>query len=151
MVRACQVSQHLIGPLCLTAPIREKTRKRCEQLCSGMLRAVRAWAAPSVRRPAATEVEDCTGGERILFRHKPCNHRGNFIYLKKSFAWDTRKHKVNVLLGHLLKDAGPRCRWCYAIHRDVLFGSFLGERFCKSNYSGFRRTIRGSIGIPFFA
>src|SRR3712207_9590660 len=53
-----------------------------------------------------SEVEHRTGGKGILERGEPCHHGGDLARLDEASARDLGQHEADMLLAHLLEDAG---------------------------------------------
>ena len=81
----------------------------------------------SICRPPAGQIKHTAGGETVLGRGKPGNHRRGLVQFQEPSARDFRQHIVDMFLAHLVKNARAGRGGRDAVHGNVAIGQFLAQ------------------------
>ena len=95
-----------------------------------------------IRGAAAAQIEDGAGGEGILGRGDPGNHRRGLLDLEEAAARNAGQHVIDMLLADLIEDAGLGGGRGDAVDGDVVVRDLLGQGLGEGDDAGFGGAVR---------
>src|SRR5690606_30371797 len=91
------------------------------------------------------------GGEAVLAADEPGDHRGGFIDLQETAARNANEHVVDEFLGQRVEDLRVGGGGRDGVHRDIVFGELLAERFGEADHARLGGGVGGEVRVAFLA